>query len=56
MAKKTIAISSSPRSYSKKMLGLGQEIWKDIDPLEYIRRERSNWDKKIKELDVFILK
>jgi len=35
-----------PRSYSEKMLGLGQEIWKNIDPLEYIRQERSSWDKK----------
>ena len=33
-------------SYSEKMLGLGQEMWKNIDPLEYIRQERSSWDKK----------
>ncbi|KKQ17430.1 MAG: Transcriptional regulator, AbrB family [Berkelbacteria bacterium GW2011_GWA1_36_9] len=42
----SIVMSPSPRSYSEKMLGLGQEIWKNIDPLEYIRQERSSWDKK----------
>jgi AbrB family looped-hinge helix DNA binding protein len=42
----SIIMSPSPKSYSEKMLGLGQEIWKNIDPLEYIRRERAGWDKK----------
>ena len=42
----SIILSPSPKSYSEKMLGLGQGIWKDIDPLEYIRRERTDWDKK----------
>ena len=42
----SIMLSPSPKSYSEKMLGLGQEIWKDIDPLEYIRQERVNWDRK----------
>jgi len=42
----SIIMSPSPKSYSEKMLGLGQEIWKGVDPLEYIRRERADWDKK----------
>ena len=42
----SIVMSPSPKSYSEKMLGLGQEIWKNIDPLEYIRQERVGWDKK----------
>lgn len=42
----SIIMSPSPKSYSKKMLGLGQEIWKGVDPLEYIRQERADWDKK----------
>jgi len=42
----SIIMSPSPKSYSEKMLGLGQEIWKNIDPLEYISRERAGWDKK----------
>ncbi|MFH0926192.1 MAG: hypothetical protein V1872_11305 [bacterium] len=24
--------------------GLGENIWKDIDPKEYIRKERESWD------------
>lgn len=42
----SIILSPLPKNYSEKMLGLGQEIWKDIDPLEYIRQERIVWDKK----------
>jgi AbrB family looped-hinge helix DNA binding protein len=42
----SIVLSPLPKSYSEKMLGLGQEIWQDIDPLIYIRQERADWDKK----------
>jgi len=42
----SIILSPLPKSYSEKMLGLGQAMWKDIDPLEYILKERSEWDKK----------
>jgi len=24
--------------------GLGQEIWRGIDPVEHVRRERESWD------------
>jgi len=41
-----IILSPKPESYSEKMLGLGRDIWRDIDPLEYIRKERADWDKK----------
>jgi hypothetical protein len=27
----------------QKLLGLGKEIWEDIDPVEYQRHERQNW-------------
>jgi len=42
----SIILSPLPKSHSEKMLGLGQEMWKDVDPLEYIRQERLDWDKK----------
>jgi len=42
----SIMFSPKPINYTEKMLGLGQEIWQDIDPLEYIRQERADWDKK----------
>lgn len=41
----SILMSPSPISYSKKMLGLGQDVWKNIDPLEYIQHERAGWYK-----------
>lgn len=40
----SIILSPLPESYSKKMLGLGREIWRGMDPLEYIRQERAGWD------------
>jgi AbrB family looped-hinge helix DNA binding protein len=42
----SIVMSPSPKSYSEQMLGLGQDIWKGVDPLDYIRRDRSSWGKK----------
>lgn len=42
----SIILSPHPKNYTEKMLGLGQEIWRDLDPLEYIRKQRANWDKK----------
>lgn len=42
----SIMLSPLPKSRSEKMLGLGIDIWKNIDPLEYIRQERLGWDKK----------
>lgn len=41
----SIVLSPRPESYTTKMLGLGKDIWKGIDPLEYIRRERAGWTK-----------
>jgi AbrB family looped-hinge helix DNA binding protein len=42
----SIILSPQPQNYTEKMLGLGKEIWKGVDPLEYIRQERLDWDKK----------
>lgn len=42
----SIVLTPKPKNYTEKMLGLGKEIWKNVDPLEYIRRERADWDKK----------
>jgi plasmid stability protein len=27
-----------------ELRGLGKELWKDIDPVEYVRAERDSWD------------
>ena len=41
-----IVIMPKPKSYTDALRGLGKEIWKGIDPLEYIRKERASWDRK----------
>lgn len=38
-----IIIYPQPRSYTKYALGLGKEIWQDIDATEYVRKERQTW-------------
>lgn len=27
-----------------ELRGLGKELWKNVDPDEYVRQERSSWD------------
>jgi len=38
-----IVIYPQPKSYAKYALGLGKEIWQDIDATEYIQKERQTW-------------
>jgi len=38
-----IIIYPQPKSYAKYALGLGKEIWQDIDATEYVRKERETW-------------
>jgi AbrB family looped-hinge helix DNA binding protein len=33
------------QSWADALLGLGKEVWQDIDPLTYTREERATWDK-----------
>jgi len=40
-----LILSPKPKSYSDALEGLGPEIWKGIDPLAYIRKERTSWEK-----------
>mgnify|MGYP000929339249 CR=1 FL=1 len=42
--KKQIIVISKPLSYAKELRGLGNDIWDNIDPIEYIREERVGWD------------
>ena len=42
--KKQIIITSKPISYAKALRGLGKELWNEIDPVEYIREERTGWE------------
>jgi AbrB family looped-hinge helix DNA binding protein len=38
-----IILTRKPKSYTKKLKGLHKEIWKDIDPKEYVKKEREKW-------------
>jgi len=29
-----------------RLRGLGSEIWRDVDPVEYVRRIREEWDER----------
>jgi AbrB family looped-hinge helix DNA binding protein len=39
-----IILRREPADYAAELAGLHAEIWKGIDPTEYIRREREAWD------------
>lgn len=41
-----LVLSPQIKNYTEKLAGLGENIWKDIDSLEYIKKERKLWDKK----------
>ena len=38
-----IIIYPQPKSYAKYALGLGKEIWQDIDAAAYVKKERQTW-------------
>lgn len=38
-----IVIYPQPKSYAKYALGLGKEIWQDIEATIYVRKERETW-------------
>ena len=38
-----IIIYTQPKNYTKYALGLGKEIWQDIEATEYIRKGRETW-------------
>jgi hypothetical protein len=44
----TVRAAQAPASEQDTSLlalcGLGQEIWRDMDAQEYVRRERSSWN------------
>ncbi len=40
-----VVLHPRPKNYTNYMLGLGKEIWQEIDATEYIRKERESWEK-----------
>lgn len=41
---RSIMLIPEPRSHSRELRGLYGEIWRDIDPMEYIDNERASWE------------
>jgi len=37
--------TSESTNYADKLAGLGKNLWKGIDPLEYTKQERKGWKK-----------
>lgn len=46
-----IYLSPQPKSWTDYGKGLGKEVWKEIDPLNYIKEERRSWEKREKSVD-----
>ena len=38
-----IIIVPQPKSFTEFMFGLGKDVWKDIDPKSYVKKERASW-------------
>ncbi len=32
--------------WADSLLGLGKDVWKNVDPVTYVRKERRGWNKK----------
>ena len=41
-----VVLRPRPKSYSDALRGLGKALWANLDPLEYIRRERAAWERR----------
>jgi hypothetical protein len=41
----TRKLNPRPRRSIMELRGLGKEIWQDVDVDEYIKEERSSWDR-----------
>jgi len=40
-----VVLRPRPKNYTNYMLGLGKEVWREIDATEYVRKERESWEK-----------
>lgn len=44
-----LLICKRPDNYTEHMLGLGRELWENVDPAEYIKKLRSSWKKRTRK-------
>ena len=42
-----IVLRPRPRRASERLRGLGGETWRGVDPVEYVRELRREWDERI---------
>ena len=46
MLDSAIMVKPRPDNYTQYMSGLGKDIWEDIEPTEYTKKEREAWESK----------
>jgi AbrB family looped-hinge helix DNA binding protein len=42
-----IVLRPRPRRASERLRGLGSEVWQGVDPVEYVRELRREWDERV---------
>jgi AbrB family looped-hinge helix DNA binding protein len=38
-----VVLIPEPQDYSRHLKGLHSEVWESVEPQEYVRRERDDW-------------
>lgn len=41
----TLHMMKKPKDFAAALRNLHRDIWKGIDPVQYVREERSSWEK-----------
>jgi len=41
----TLRMMKKPKDFAAALRNLHKDIWKGVDPVEYVREERTSWEK-----------
>jgi AbrB family looped-hinge helix DNA binding protein len=44
--KDSLILKPKPKSYTKHLRGLHRSVWRGVDAVEYVRKERGSWKKE----------
>jgi AbrB family looped-hinge helix DNA binding protein len=44
--KDSLILKPKPKSYTKHLRGLHRSVWRGVDAVEYVRKERESWEKE----------
>ena len=44
--KDSLILKPKPKSYTKHLRGLHRSVWRRMDAVEYVRKERGSWEKE----------